>query len=130
MQFCNVLAYVGRAERSRRPYLETLLTNQPIVYVIIGVCFLQRQEDVVALEQVEVAHKPLPPVGALVRPKPCVGDVMYVMKQSFYGVWSRARVIEVTPKGSEVCASNQCCVLTGHFSNQLCRVIAAVDGNH
>lgn len=61
-----------------------------------------RQEDVVALEQVEVSHKPLPPVGALVRPKPSVGDVMYVMKQSLYGVWSRARVLEVTPKGSEL----------------------------
>lgn len=70
-------------------------------------CFLQRQEDVVALEQVEVTHKPLPPIGTLLRPKPRVGDVMYVMKLSYYGVWSRGKVLEILPKGSEVCASNQ-----------------------
>jgi hypothetical protein len=74
---------------------------------IIEVCFPQRQEDVVALEQVEVTHKPLPPVGALLRPKPRVGDVMYVMKLSYYGVWSRGKVLEVVHKGSEVYVSNQ-----------------------
>jgi hypothetical protein len=100
------------------------------VYIVTGIYFLQRQEDVVALEQVEVSHKPLPPVGALVRPKPSVGDVMYVMKQSLYGVWSRARVLEVTPKGSEVCASNQCCIMTVDFTIQLYRVIVAVYDNH
>jgi len=87
---------------------------------------LQRQEDVVALEQVEVEHKPLPPVGPLVRPKPSVGDVMYVMKQSYYGVWSRAKVLEITPKGSEVCASNQHCVMTVQFTKPLFRVIVVV----
>jgi len=84
---------------------------------------LQRQEDVVALEQVEVEHKPLPPVGPLVRPKPSVGDVMYVMKQSYYGVWSRAKVLEITPKGSEVCTGNQHCVMTVQFIKPLYRVI-------
>ncbi|PSN51326.1 hypothetical protein C0J52_15725 [Blattella germanica] len=52
----------------------------------------QRQEDVVALEQVQVTHKPLPPIGPITRPKPRLGDVMYVMKLSFYGVWSRAKL--------------------------------------
>lgn len=69
--------------------------------------FLQRQEDVVALEQIEVTHKPLPPIGTLLRPKPRVGDVMYVMKLSYYGVWSRGKVLEILPKGSEVCATYQ-----------------------
>jgi len=91
---------------------------------------LQRQEDVVALEQVEVEHKPLPPVGPLVRTKPSVGDVMYVMKQSYYGVWSRAKVLEITPKGSEVCASNQHCVMTLQFTKPLYRVIVVVCDDH
>jgi hypothetical protein len=79
--------------------------------------FLQKQDDVVALEQVEVAHKPLPPVGALLRPKPHVGDVIYVMKLSFYGVWARAKVLEVMTKGSEVCANNHCIVIIVHLTD-------------
>lgn len=82
---------------------------------------MQRQEDVVALEQVEVMHKPLPPVGTLLRPKPRAGDVMYVMKLSFYGVWARAKVLEVVPKGSEVCGSRQCTIVTVHLID--CSVI-------
>ena len=111
VQSWNSLAWVGRAYRSGRPYLETLFATTTCV-CYNWICFFQRQEDVVALEQVEVEHKPLPPVGPLVRPKPSVGEVMYVMKQSFYGVWSRGRVLEITPKGSEVCSSNHSCVMT------------------
>jgi hypothetical protein len=88
-----------------------------LLYAIIGLYFLQRQEDVVALEQVEVEHKPLPPVGALLRPKPRVGDVIYVMKLSFYGVWARAKILEVLARGSEVCASNYCSIIIVHLTD-------------
>jgi hypothetical protein len=88
-----------------------------VLYDVIEIYLQQKQEDVVALEQVEVEHKPLPPVGALFRPKIHIGDVMYVMKLSFYGVWSRAKVVEVVGKGSEVCAVNLLSVITVHMTD-------------
>nr|CAD7392358.1 unnamed protein product [Timema cristinae] len=57
--------------------------------------------DVVALEQVDVTHKPLPPIGPIPRPTPQPGDIVYVMKLSFYGLWSRAKIIEILPKGTK-----------------------------
>ncbi|XP_063236044.1 histone-lysine N-methyltransferase SETDB1-B isoform X2 [Bacillus rossius redtenbacheri] len=60
--------------------------------------------DIVPLEHEPGTQKRdehLPPFGPLIRPRPEVGDVMYVMKLSFYGVWLRARVIDVMLKGSK-----------------------------
>ncbi|XP_034249281.1 histone-lysine N-methyltransferase eggless isoform X2 [Thrips palmi] len=53
-------------------------------------------QEIVALREVNIPQAPLPPIGPLVRPKPRTDDIVYVMKMSFFGVWLRGRVIDVT----------------------------------
>ncbi|XP_071440737.1 histone-lysine N-methyltransferase eggless [Hetaerina americana] len=43
----------------------------------------------------------LPPPGLLERPRPKVGDVVHVMKNNHFGVWSKARVHEVLERETE-----------------------------
>lgn len=51
-----------------------------------------------ALEEIKVQHKPLPPIGPLLRPRPRAGETVYVMKSGYYGVWSRAKIIGLFSK--------------------------------
>ncbi|KAK7864464.1 hypothetical protein R5R35_011697 [Gryllus longicercus] len=58
----------------------------------------QQQQEIVALEPIRLVRPTLPPVGALVRPRPSVHDVLYVMRHGYYGVWARGKILEVLPK--------------------------------
>ncbi|KAK3912030.1 Histone-lysine N-methyltransferase eggless [Frankliniella fusca] len=63
------------------------------------------QRDVPSQEIVAISHQVnvqalLPPIGPLVRPKPRVNDIVYVMKMSFFGVWLKGRVMEVINNSS------------------------------
>lgn len=56
------------------------------------------QQEVVALEQVQQVRPVLPPMGPLSRPKPNNHDVLYAMKNGYYGIWARAKLLEILSK--------------------------------
>lgn len=60
-------------------------------------------QDVVAVGEVKISGKNLPPVGVIERTKPKIGDIVYVKKSGFNGVWSRAVVTEICQHNTEVC---------------------------
>lgn len=41
----------------------------------------------------------LPPVGALQRPRPQLGEMYYAMRQSVFGAWGRVRLLEILQGG-------------------------------
>lgn len=59
--------------------------------------------DIVAVEEVEVTAPKvnLPPIGTLQYPAVSVGDLVYVMKVSCFGVWVKGKVVEVCPRGPD-----------------------------
>ncbi|XP_049839589.1 histone-lysine N-methyltransferase eggless-like isoform X2 [Schistocerca gregaria] len=58
----------------------------------------ETSQEVVALDEVRVDHKPLPPVGMVHKPRPAPGEIVFVMKYGFHGAWTQARVVEHVQK--------------------------------
>lgn len=61
----------------------------------------QPSHDIVAVEEVEVPQIKLPPIGSLKYPQVTIGDLVYVMKVSCFGVWVKGKVVEVGPRSAE-----------------------------
>ncbi|XP_046383307.1 histone-lysine N-methyltransferase eggless isoform X2 [Ischnura elegans] len=71
------------------------LTNTPVGGA-------QPEVEIEALGSVSAsAPVKLPPPGVLERPRPKVGDIVHVMKNNHFGVWSKARIHEILERETE-----------------------------
>ncbi|KAL0278162.1 UNVERIFIED_CONTAM: hypothetical protein PYX00_000063 [Menopon gallinae] len=57
--------------------------------------------DIVSVVEVEIPKTELPPIGSLTYPTLNIGDPVYIMKGTFFGMWVRGRISEIIPRNPD-----------------------------